>query len=116
MKPTQILSKICKLYGLTGPTYTKVSVTVDDKIFTIPKPISADKIVVTDMENLALSCLHQLKDLPKIGHNFVPEHVEMRTLFLPEKPGMEQVQFFFQILQNLLQCESIFLGKARTLD
>lgn len=62
--------------------------------------------MTVDKENLALACIHQLKQLPQFGFNFVPEHIETRTLYLPEKPGIEQVctsltsnnGFFFDIV------------------
>lgn len=42
-------------------------------------------------EKLCLSILHKWHTLPICGYHLVPEHVETRTLYDPNKPGIEQV-------------------------
>lgn len=42
-------------------------------------------------ENLALSVLKHWEEIPKVGCKLVPEHIETRPLYNPDKPGIEQV-------------------------
>ena len=42
-------------------------------------------------EQLALGVLHHWQDIPRVGNFLVPEHVETRSLYNPDKPGIEQV-------------------------
>ena len=41
-------------------------------------------------EPVALKALHEFHTITK-GYKLVPEHVETRPLYTPEKPGVEQV-------------------------
>jgi hypothetical protein len=43
-------------------------------------------------EDLALYALRRWHKVCPGGHHLVPEHVETRSLFHPEKPGIEQVR------------------------
>ena len=46
-------------------------------------------------EHLALGVLHHWDDIPRVGTKLVPEHVETRSLYNPDKPGIEQVLYSF---------------------
>lgn len=42
-------------------------------------------------EHMALAVLQHWHEFPRIGCNLVPEHIETRPLYNPDKPGIEQV-------------------------
>ena len=41
-------------------------------------------------EQLALGALHHWSAVGRVGVELVPEHVETRALYNPDKPGIEQ--------------------------
>lgn len=89
MKPTQILTKLCKDFKLSGPVISKQKIKVGQTTFrfgdatsdilTAPCPMSE--------EQMALSVLHNWSYLTG---ELVPEHIETRALYHPDKPGIEQ--------------------------
>ena len=42
-------------------------------------------------EHAALEALRNFSKVEKIGCRLVPEHIETRSLYHPDKPGLEQV-------------------------
>ncbi|XP_064864984.1 otoferlin isoform X4 [Oncorhynchus nerka] len=92
MKPSQILAKLCKEGKLDGPHYGPGGrVKVANRIFMGATEIEDETGLKkqTD-EHLALTVLKHWEEIPRVGCKLIPEHVETRPLFHPEKPGIEQ--------------------------
>ncbi|KAG5276719.1 hypothetical protein AALO_G00108940 [Alosa alosa] len=110
LKPTQILAKLCKDGKLDGPHYGPGGrVKVANRIFTATTDIEDENGLKkqTD-EHLALTVLKHWEDMPRVGCKLIPEHVETRPLFNPDKPGIEQsVRVCGPVLSRELTCPSV---------
>lgn len=120
MKPSQILSKLCKEGKIDPPVYNRGKVTVGKHNFVIkqeeidqcdfskgtiiiihpspPPPVRERKtyfyplkILTGIEEQVALSILQKWQEIPRIGCQLVPEHIETRPLYNPDRPSIEQV-------------------------
>ncbi|KAG9473826.1 hypothetical protein GDO78_004239 [Eleutherodactylus coqui] len=101
-KPSQILSSLCKKHDLPAPEYRREEVKVNNKIFKIPSEAFPDEAFQRDKnreedemlsgydEHKALHVLQHWDEMPQYGTTLVPEHVEVRTLYNPENPGLGQ--------------------------
>ncbi|XP_065364288.1 otoferlin-like [Calliphora vicina] len=94
MKPSQILSKLCKENKLDTPHYFQDRVAIGKYCMTF----SDEEVIAWNGpstcrnrdEHLALACLHRWSEIPNVGCKIVPEHIESRPLYNPDKPGIEQ--------------------------
>ncbi|CAH1179264.1 unnamed protein product [Phaedon cochleariae] len=88
-KPSVLLSDLCKRWNTDPPEYGDISVDVGFKKFA-PVAFTRSGDPNHDREVLALSALRRWKEMPVVGLELVPEHVETRSLYHPSKPGVEQ--------------------------
>uniref|UniRef100_A0A663E1U9 C2 domain-containing protein n=1 Tax=Aquila chrysaetos chrysaetos TaxID=223781 RepID=A0A663E1U9_AQUCH len=85
-KPTQILDSLCKKNLLPEAEYRWEEVKVNNKIFKVPPEAFPE----VDDEHKALYVLQHWEEMPGYGYKLVPEHVEIRSLYNPENPGLVQ--------------------------
>ncbi|XP_069776592.1 fer-1-like protein 6 isoform X1 [Narcine bancroftii] len=90
MKPTEILTKMCKENDFQGPFYRTGEIEVQGKVFAGKTTFLEDDELVVSHEHLALKVLNQWSALPGTGYKLVPEHIETRPLYHPNRPGIEQ--------------------------
>ncbi|KAK2905697.1 hypothetical protein Q8A73_009640 [Channa argus] len=92
LKPSELLTKLCKDNGLDGPEFRPGRITVADKVFTGKTVYMNEDEPVESYEHLSLKILHRWSEMPVVGCKLVPEHIETRTLFNKARPGMDQGQ------------------------
>ncbi|XP_029967575.1 fer-1-like protein 6 isoform X2 [Salarias fasciatus] len=92
LKPSELLSKMCRENGLEGPTFRPGRITVADKVFTGKTLFMDEDQPVESYEHLSLKILHRWAEIPGVGCKLVPEHIETRTLFNKARPGLDQGQ------------------------
>lgn len=90
-KPSQILTKICKDEGLEGPSFNSGTCSIEGIDFEGPAEVcDAKGRGKPSDEPCALVALQRFHEIPKKGYHICPEYVESRSLYSPEKPGLEQ--------------------------
>ncbi|XP_019731208.1 fer-1-like protein 6 [Hippocampus comes] len=93
LKPSELLSKLCRENNVDGPHFRPGCITVADKVFTGKTLFThEDEEPVESYEHLSLKILHRWAEIPAVGCKLVPEHIETRTLFHKARPGMDQGQ------------------------
>ncbi|XP_059826412.1 fer-1-like protein 6 isoform X1 [Hypanus sabinus] len=90
MKPTEILTRLCRENGFQGPFFKTGEIEVQGKVFEGKTTFMEDDELVVSYEHLALKVLRQWSKLPGTGYKLVLEHVETRPLYHFDKPGIEQ--------------------------
>lgn len=85
--PSEILTNVCNELELSLPHYLPDHVHLAGLEFNDTSRITKDENI---KERLALSVLNSFDRIPTIGYNFVPEHVETRSIFRDDRPGVEQ--------------------------
>ncbi|KAL4635807.1 fer-1-like protein 6 [Arapaima gigas] len=92
IKPSELLVKLCKDNHLDGPHFSPGRITIGDKVFTGKTVFVDEDQAAESYEHLALKVLHRWTEIPGVGCKLIPEHVETRTLYHKDKPGMDQGQ------------------------
>ncbi|KAM3608068.1 uncharacterized protein V6R79_018520 [Siganus canaliculatus] len=92
LKPSELLTKLCRDSGLDDPHFSPGHITVAEKVFTGKTLFMQEDEPVESYEHLSLKILHRWAEIPAVGCKLVPEHIETRTLFNKTRPGMDQGQ------------------------
>uniref|UniRef100_A0A3Q3JTY7 C2 domain-containing protein n=1 Tax=Monopterus albus TaxID=43700 RepID=A0A3Q3JTY7_MONAL len=92
LKPSELLTKLCKDNGLEAPHFSPGRITVADKVFVGKTLFMNEDEPMESYEHLALKILHRWPEIPVVGCKLVPEHIETRILYNKTQPGMDQGQ------------------------
>ncbi|KAM7327020.1 hypothetical protein ACRRTK_013387 [Alexandromys fortis] len=97
-RPSQILAGLCQRCGLPAPEYRAGAVKVDNRVFLTPsEALPSDgrdpKVkneASEEAQALLVLRLRRWQEMPGLGIQLVPEHVETRHLYHPRSPGLLQ--------------------------
>uniref|UniRef100_A0A674C754 Fer-1-like protein 4 n=1 Tax=Salmo trutta TaxID=8032 RepID=A0A674C754_SALTR len=102
-KPSAILAELCRKNTIPSPEYRELEIKVLNKIFKVPDEAFPEELLKKNNkteedlreldEHKALSVLHRWGEMREFCEGacpLVPEHLEVRSLLNPEKPGLPQ--------------------------
>ncbi|XP_072296115.1 fer-1-like protein 4 [Eucyclogobius newberryi] len=102
-KPSNILTELCQKHNIPDPEFRTNTVKVLNKIFKIPPDAVPEDLLKQNQlselqtaeleEHMALNVLHRWAEMSEFTPGavpLVPEHVEIRPLLNPDKPGLPQ--------------------------
>ncbi|XP_037953127.1 otoferlin isoform X2 [Teleopsis dalmanni] len=87
ISPFELLTQLCQSRDLDPPKFVGRTLQVDSLTFTDETQIAKDQDL---QERLSLSALKNLEYCPHFGYKLMPEHVETRSLYRGDCPGIEQ--------------------------
>ncbi|KAI5630708.1 c2 domain-containing protein [Phthorimaea operculella] len=91
VKPSGILEELCATSHIPPPIFPDAySVIVNGVEYRDNGTVCRCMTPIERKENICLSILHKWQTLPICGYQLVPEHVETRSLYHPDKPGLER--------------------------
>lgn len=95
--PSEILHNICNELELPQAQYFADHIILAGIRFKDSSAVTKDS---NTKERLALSVLNNFHRLPTVGYSLVPEHVETRSLYQDDRPGIEQgkLQMWVEVL------------------
>ncbi|GIY90047.1 fer-1-like protein 6 [Caerostris darwini] len=89
LKPTEILKKLCRENRLDGPHIDQKQIRIGNLVYEFQEGFKCGK---SGRENMALSLLHRWREISPGKFLLVPEHIETRTLYHPNKLAEPQGQ------------------------
>ncbi|XP_030572579.1 fer-1-like protein 6 isoform X1 [Drosophila novamexicana] len=97
--PSQLLNNLCQQRGIQPPYFYGNVIEVDGMLFGDETIISKSEEL---QERLSLTALKNLDKLPSFGYKLVPEHVETRSLYRDDSPGVVQgkIQMWIELYEQ----------------
>ncbi|KAK9679677.1 C2 domain [Popillia japonica] len=88
--PSDILEHLCERWNIPQPQYFDTYIRISNLMFAPKLEEGEQPKAIYSKHELALNVLHRWNEIPVVGCHLVPEHVETRSLYNPQHPGLEQ--------------------------